>query len=249
MNPDICKERGSATFQTELLTNILDGGADKTARRREIELLVINDPDFQHEDLNFLSRSDRYDAAVKKSSMMIMKMRQHGISDPEEIMCYKSVAKGNTHEVLGLHYAMFLPTLLSQGNPEQQEKWLPLSLSFQVLGTYAQTEMGHGQSRGGGERPQLYSLTPATPQQFRRTESHCVHRGRPEPLDLHLGMFLPTLLNQGTAEQQDHFFMQAWNLEIIGTYAQTEMGHGNVACSWHRAPVPKQCSGSPPSAR
>ncbi|KAK6478137.1 peroxisomal acyl-coenzyme A oxidase 1 isoform X1 [Huso huso] len=144
MNPDICKERDSATFQTELLTNILDGGADKTARRREIELLVINDPDFQHEDLNFLSRSDRYDAAVKKSSMMIMKMRQHGISDPEEIMCYKS----------------------------------------------------------------------------------CVHRGRPEPLDLHLGMFLPTLLNQATAEQQDHFFMQAWNLEIIGTYAQTEMGHG-----------------------
>ncbi|CAJ0951672.1 unnamed protein product [Ranitomeya imitator] len=53
-----------------------------------------------------------------------------------------------------------------------------------------------------------------------------VHQGRPEPLDLHLGMFLPTLLNQATPEQQDRFFMPAWNLEIIGTYAQTEMGHG-----------------------
>ncbi|KAH0629504.1 hypothetical protein JD844_011608 [Phrynosoma platyrhinos] len=52
------------------------------------------------------------------------------------------------------------------------------------------------------------------------------HRGRPEPLDLHLGMFLPTLLTQATQEQQDRFFMPAWNLEIIGTYAQTEMGHG-----------------------
>ncbi|CAI9571059.1 unnamed protein product [Staurois parvus] len=39
-------------------------------------------------------------------------------------------------------------------------------------------------------------------------------------------MFLPTLLSQATPEQQDHFFMPAWNLEIIGTYAQTEMGHG-----------------------
>uniref|UniRef100_A0AAQ5WVY9 Acyl-coenzyme A oxidase n=1 Tax=Amphiprion ocellaris TaxID=80972 RepID=A0AAQ5WVY9_AMPOC len=48
----------------------------------------------------------------------------------------------------------------------------------------------------------------------------------PEPLDLHLGMFLPTLLNQATPEQMDRFFMPAWNLEIIGTYAQTEMGHG-----------------------
>lgn len=56
----------------------------------------------------------------------------------------------------------------------------------------------------------------------------CVHPGRPEPLDLHLGMFLPTLLNQATPEQMDRFFMPAWNLEIIGTYAQTEMGHGKM---------------------
>lgn len=55
-----------------------------------------------------------------------------------------------------------------------------------------------------------------------------VHRGHPEPLDLHLGMFLPTLLHQATAEQQERFFMPAWNLEITGTYAQTEMGHGTV---------------------
>ncbi|XP_015269971.1 PREDICTED: peroxisomal acyl-coenzyme A oxidase 1 isoform X3 [Gekko japonicus] len=59
-----------------------------------------------------------------------------------------------------------------------------------------------------------------------RNGARFVHHGRPEPLDLHLGMFLPTLLTQATQEQQDRFFMPAWNLEIIGTYAQTEMGHG-----------------------
>lgn len=56
----------------------------------------------------------------------------------------------------------------------------------------------------------------------------CVHRGRSEPLDLHLGMFLPTLLNQASPEQMETFFIPAWNLEIIGTYAQTEMGHGKM---------------------
>uniref|UniRef100_A0A8C6YIC2 Acyl-coenzyme A oxidase n=1 Tax=Naja naja TaxID=35670 RepID=A0A8C6YIC2_NAJNA len=61
---------------------------------------------------------------------------------------------------------------------------------------------------------------------FSTSAALCVHQGRPEPLDLHLGMFLPTLLTQATQEQQDRFFMPAWNLEIIGTYAQTEMGHG-----------------------
>ncbi|XP_071767690.1 peroxisomal acyl-coenzyme A oxidase 1 isoform X1 [Centroberyx gerrardi] len=144
MNPDILKERQSATFDVEKLTHILDGGPEKTRRRREIESLVINDPDFQHEDPNFMSRSERYDLAVKKSAQMILKLREYGIADPDEIYCYKS----------------------------------------------------------------------------------CVHRDRSAPLDIHLGMFLPTLLNQATPEQMDRFFMAAWNLEIIGTYAQTEMGHG-----------------------
>ncbi|XP_010887715.1 peroxisomal acyl-coenzyme A oxidase 1 isoform X1 [Esox lucius] len=144
MNPDISKERENATFNVEKLTYILDGGIEKTKRRREIQSLVISDPDFQSEDLNFLTRSERYEAAVRKSAQMIVKLRKYGISDPEEIYCYKS----------------------------------------------------------------------------------CVHRGRSEPLDLHLGMFLPTLLNQASPEQVDTFFIPAWNLEIIGTYAQTEMGHG-----------------------
>ncbi|KAM3865087.1 peroxisomal acyl-coenzyme A oxidase 1 [Diretmus argenteus] len=144
MNPDIVRERQHATFDVDRLTHVLDGGAEKTRRRREIESLAINDPDFQHEDPNFLSRSERYDQAVKKSAQMILKLREYGIADPEEIICFKS----------------------------------------------------------------------------------CLHRDRPNPLDLHLGMFLPTLLNQASPEQMDRYFMPAWNLEIIGTYAQTEMGHG-----------------------
>lgn len=57
-------------------------------------------------------------------------------------------------------------------------------------------------------------------------DRRCVHNGRSEPLDLHLGMFLTTLLNQASPNQLDTFFTPAWNLEIIGTYAQTELGHG-----------------------
>ncbi|XP_030582633.1 peroxisomal acyl-coenzyme A oxidase 1 isoform X1 [Archocentrus centrarchus] len=144
MNPDIVKERKSATFDVEKLTFILDDGPEKTRRRREIESLVFNDPDFKEEDPNFLSRSERYDQAIRKSAQMILKLREYGIADPEEIYHYK----------------------------------------------------------------------------------RCVHPDRPEPLDLHLGMFLPTLLNQATPEQMDRFFMPAWTLKIIGTYAQTEMGHG-----------------------
>jgi acyl-CoA oxidase len=43
-----------------------------------------------------------------------------------------------------LHYTMFMPTLQSQATDEQQEKWLPLGLMRAIVGTYAQTELGHG---------------------------------------------------------------------------------------------------------
>ncbi|KAM3845671.1 peroxisomal acyl-coenzyme A oxidase 1 isoform 1-T1 [Vipera latastei] len=143
MNADLRKEREAASFKTELLTNLLDGDAERTLRRKKIEAIVEKES-FNHEDVNFLSRSQRYEVAIKKSAFMVMKLRELGIADPEEIYWFKS----------------------------------------------------------------------------------CLHQGRPEPLDLHLGMFLTTLLTQATEEQQNRFFMPAWNLEIIGTYAQTEMGHG-----------------------
>uniref|UniRef100_A0A3Q0RF47 Acyl-coenzyme A oxidase N-terminal domain-containing protein n=1 Tax=Amphilophus citrinellus TaxID=61819 RepID=A0A3Q0RF47_AMPCI len=146
MNPDIVKERKSATFDVEKLTFILDDGPEKTRRRREIESLVFNDPDFKEEDPNFLSRSERYDQAIRKSAQMILKLREYGIADPEEIYHYKSMVKGNNQEAMGLHFVMFLPFLHSQCDPQQKAKWLPLAESYQVVGTYAQTEMGHGQS-------------------------------------------------------------------------------------------------------
>ncbi|KAE8300699.1 Peroxisomal acyl-coenzyme A oxidase 1 [Larimichthys crocea] len=186
MNPDIMKERQNATFDVEKLTHILDGGPEKTKRRREIELMVLNDPDFK---------------------------RRIQTSYPEEIYCYKNMVRGNVHEAMGLHFAMFLPTLYSQCDPQQSRKWLPLAESYQAVGTYAQTELGHG-------------FVVSSDKMSIPINVRFVHPDRPEPLDLHLGMFLPTLLNQATPEQMDRFFMPAWNLEIIGTYAQTEMGHG-----------------------
>uniref|UniRef100_A0AAQ6AC92 Acyl-coenzyme A oxidase n=1 Tax=Amphiprion ocellaris TaxID=80972 RepID=A0AAQ6AC92_AMPOC len=157
MNPDIARERENATFDVNKLTNILDGGPEKTARRREIESLVFSDPDFKEDDPNFLSRSERYDQAVRKSVQMILKLREYGIADPEEIQHYKSV---NRPEAMGLHFAMFLPTLYNMCDPEQSRKWLPLAESCQIVGTYAQTEMGHGTHLRGLETTATYD--PAT---------------------------------------------------------------------------------------
>lgn len=50
----------------------------------------------------------------------------------------------NFVEPVGLNYSMFIPTLLNQGTDAQREKWIRPSQELQIIGTYAQTEMGHG---------------------------------------------------------------------------------------------------------
>ncbi|KAM9597481.1 peroxisomal acyl-coenzyme A oxidase 1 isoform 4-T5 [Trichechus inunguis] len=156
MNPDLRREREAASFNPELLTNILDGSAENTRRRREIENLILKDPDFQHEDPNFLTRSQRYEVAVRKSAIMVQKMREFSIADPEEIMWFKKLHLGNFVEPVGVNYSMFIPTLLNQGTTAQQEKWLLSSKGLQIIGTYAQTEMGHGTHLRGLETTATY---------------------------------------------------------------------------------------------
>lgn len=50
----------------------------------------------------------------------------------------------NGRFMFGLHTSMFLHTLITMASDEQKEKFLPLARSFQIIGTYAQTELGHG---------------------------------------------------------------------------------------------------------
>ncbi|XP_048345910.1 peroxisomal acyl-coenzyme A oxidase 1 isoform X2 [Sphaerodactylus townsendi] len=159
VNPDLRKEREAASFNTELLTNILDGDTERTRRRREIEALVFNDLDFKDEDVNFLSRSERYALAIKRSAFMIMKLRELGIADPDEIYWFKSICMGTYITPIGLHFSMFMPTLENQCSVAQREKWLPLARRFQIIGTYAQTEMGHGTHLRGLETTATYDAS------------------------------------------------------------------------------------------
>jgi acyl-CoA oxidase len=71
---------------------------------------------------------------------------------------------------LELHIGMFIPSILSQGTPEQQAKWLPLSNTLRIIGTYAQTELGHGTFIRGLETLAVYDPT---------TQSFIVHSPTP----------------------------------------------------------------------
>lgn len=55
-----------------------------------------------------------------------------------------SLIMGRDLHSLSLHYVMFMPTIQNQTDEEQLDEWLGLAISRAILGTYAQTELGHG---------------------------------------------------------------------------------------------------------
>lgn len=51
---------------------------------------------------------------------------------------------GRDLHAMSLHYVMFIPTLQGQTDDEQLDEWLTKAISRAIVGTYAQTELGHG---------------------------------------------------------------------------------------------------------
>ena len=57
---------------------------------------------------------------------------------------HRSFIYPNEAGPLNLHISMFLPMLRYQCDQQQTEKWLGMAERFEIIGTYVQTELGHG---------------------------------------------------------------------------------------------------------
>lgn len=61
-------------------------------------------------------------------------------------------------EVRGGDVQMWIPALMGQADEQQQQKWLPPSQRLELIGTYAQTELGHGTFVRGLETTATYDV-------------------------------------------------------------------------------------------
>ncbi|CAH3158358.1 unnamed protein product [Pocillopora meandrina] len=154
VNPDLAKERKKASFNPTELTYLLYGGKHKTERKRFLESLLVKDPVFCKEDAYILDRKHGYERALQRGLRAVELCKEHQITDPDEITLLGRFA--GTIFPFHLNKVMFIPTLKGQGTEEQKAKWLPLAESNQIIGTYAQTELGHGTFIRGLETTATY---------------------------------------------------------------------------------------------
>jgi len=150
---DIVTERARASFSSAELAAHLAGGATKLARRRELADELARLPWADKSRRYFLTREEEYVGGLRAAIGVWRRMRDGGLPLEDGLTMRALV---DWPSGLELHIGMFIPTLLSQATPEQQARWLPDAYALRVVGTYAQTELGHGTFVRGLETTATY---------------------------------------------------------------------------------------------
>lgn len=170
-NPDLKRERQSCNFDKDEITNLIDGNVEKTKYRRELVEYILSDPSLKDPiPVEYLSHEEKYAAELKKACLLVQKMREPVPKEAKFETLRKRQENGKPLDIgvgpssvilkegnaLGLHFVMFIPAIIGQGSTEQQNKWLPRALNLEIIGTYAQTELGHGTFLRGLETKATY---------------------------------------------------------------------------------------------
>ncbi|KAF8587792.1 acyl-CoA oxidase [Ramaria rubella] len=138
--------RSSASFDSRQLACIIYGGEDALKLREQISARVENVlGETDTEEIPVLYKDVDRSAAYSEGL-------RFGRTLMEEAIRYRhNIFDRSTHHFalmnaspFGLHPIMFVPTLKLQAAPEQLAYWLPLCESGRIIGTYCQTELGHG---------------------------------------------------------------------------------------------------------
>ncbi|KAK0180414.1 hypothetical protein PV327_006058 [Microctonus hyperodae] len=164
VNKDLQRERDKCTFNPTELTNLLDGSPEKTAIRREREDYFLNDPRLSDDiPAGYKSHKEVYEDAIRKGCILLQKIKQLQEMGKGDVDLYSQVLGGMLGSALlrdgnplTLHYVMFVPTIMGQGTIEQQGYWINRAWTCNIIGTYAQTELGHGTFIRGLETTATY---------------------------------------------------------------------------------------------
>ncbi|KAL5236415.1 hypothetical protein ACI65C_003825 [Semiaphis heraclei] len=153
VNEDLRNERTKCTFNQEELTNFIDGGVEYTDNRRKIAKFFLSDTRFKDEvPVEYLSHKEHYEQSIRKACIFFEKIKEWEEMTNSNMLDIYSVIWTSGLDIailkqtipFAVHTVMFLPSLIGQGTPEQKEEWVGRAFKYSILGTYAQTELGHG---------------------------------------------------------------------------------------------------------
>jgi acyl-CoA oxidase len=127
------------------LSHYLHDGKENYERIEGLAKLYLMDPvvRYQYEEYNF-TREEKFEEQARKLARLKTVTEQNNLP-PIDYMSQSDYGPAtNTLMPTSLHHSMFETVLRILGSEEQVTELLPKVLSYEVLGCYAQTELGHG---------------------------------------------------------------------------------------------------------
>ncbi|KAG0265945.1 hypothetical protein DFQ27_000253 [Actinomortierella ambigua] len=138
---DLAAARSKATFSVSDMAVHIHGSPENVKRRREIAEIVANDPVFARETRHGLSRVQDVNLGLKMGRRYFELKDQLKLSKEDAVILVEMI---DEYMPITLHESAFIPIIYAQGTDEQAAYWGPLAEKHQILGCYAQTELGHG---------------------------------------------------------------------------------------------------------
>lgn len=144
----LADERKKAQFDLESMKILWAGGQHRFQVADRMARLVASDPAFKKDDRVRLERKELFKNTLRKACHAWKRITELRLTEEEASQLRFFV---DEPAFTDLHWGMFIPAIKGQGTEEQQRKWLPLAYRMQIIGCYAQTELGHGSNVQGLE--------------------------------------------------------------------------------------------------
>lgn len=148
----LARERAQSSLSIEDLSNHLFKD-DFLQRQSRILPILKKGPLFDKSHQLSLSRPDRFKLALARGKLLRRLADKHSWTQEEHEMAEYLVDDVSPYM---LHMGMFVTTIREQGSDEQRAFWMPRIEKWEIIGAYAQTELGHGSNVRGLELEARY---------------------------------------------------------------------------------------------
>ncbi|KAF1987998.1 acyl-CoA oxidase [Aulographum hederae CBS 113979] len=145
---DILKEeRAQSHLPVQKISEFL---FTKTVLERKYKILKILEAEqvFDKSQNYFAGRVDKFETALARAKRLAQLRFKHAWTEEEFRMATDLISEPGPY---GLHDSMFLITCRDQGSDAQQSMYYERAAKYEIIGCYAQTELGHGSNVRGLE--------------------------------------------------------------------------------------------------